>query len=59
MTSFAIRFALASPQVASVVVGLNTPEQTDGILSAVEQDFPDVEVVRKAQELWRSGFGLA
>ena len=59
MTSFAIRFALASEMVASVVVGLNTPEQTDGILAAVEKDFPDMEVVRKAQELWRSGFGLA
>lgn len=30
MTSFAIRFALAPPIVASLVVGLNTPEQVQG-----------------------------
>ena len=58
MTGFAIRFALAAPVVASVVVGLNTPEQTDGVVAAAEADTPGMETVSRAQELWRSGFGL-
>jgi aryl-alcohol dehydrogenase-like predicted oxidoreductase len=59
MTRFAIRFALASPVVASVVVGLNTPEQVDGVVSALEGELPGPETVKKAQELWQSDFGLA
>jgi aryl-alcohol dehydrogenase-like predicted oxidoreductase len=59
MTRFAIRFALASPVVASVVVGLNKPEQVDGVLSALEGELPGLETIKKAQELWRSDFGLA
>ena len=58
MTRFAIRFTLAAPIVASVVVGLNTVEQVDGILAAVEGDFPSMKTVKKAQGLWRSGFGV-
>ena len=58
MTRFAIRFTLAAPPVASVVVGLNTPEQVDGIVAALAEDLPSMETVRKAQDLWRSGFGL-
>ena len=58
MTSFAIRFALAAPVVASVVVGINTPAQAAGVVAAVEQDTPSAEVVARAQDLWRSGFGL-
>jgi len=58
MTSFAIRFALAAPVVASVVVGLNTPAQVDGILAAADGPYPSMETVKKAQALWRSGFGL-
>jgi len=57
MTHFAIRFALAAPIVASVVVGLNTVAQVDGIIAAVEADFPSMATVKKAQDLWRSGFG--
>jgi aryl-alcohol dehydrogenase-like predicted oxidoreductase len=56
MTRFAIRFALAAPVVASVVVGLNTPEQVDGILDAADGPFPSPDLVAKAQRLWRSGF---
>ena len=56
MTSFAIRFALAAPIVASLVVGLNTPEQAEGVVAAAEKDFPSMETVAKAQELWRSDF---
>jgi len=58
MTSFAVRFALAEPIVASVVVGLNTPEQVDGVIAAAEGDFPTRDVMKKAQELWRNDFGL-
>ena len=58
MTSFAIRFALAAPLVGSVVVGLNTPKQVAGLVAAVEEEFPHVETVAKARELWASGFGL-
>jgi aryl-alcohol dehydrogenase-like predicted oxidoreductase len=54
MTGFAIRFALAAPVVASVVVGLNTPEQVEGIVAAADGDLPSMETVAKAQELWRS-----
>ena len=53
MTNFAIRFALAAPVVASVIVGLNTPEQVDGIVAAVEGDFPPFEIVNRARELWQ------
>ena len=58
MTSFAVRFALAAPIVASVVVGLNTPEQVEGIVAAVEEDLPSPDIVGKARKLWESGFGL-
>lgn len=57
ITSFAIRFALASPVVASVVVGLNTPEQVEGIVAAADGDLPSMDAVARAQELWRSGSG--
>jgi aryl-alcohol dehydrogenase-like predicted oxidoreductase len=55
MTAFAIRFALAEPVVASLVVGLNRPEQVDGIARAIEGPSPSRQVVRRAQELWRAG----
>lgn len=58
MTGFAIRFALASPLVASVIVGLNSPAQTEGIVAAIDKDFPDPAIVGKAYDLWKSGFGL-
>jgi aryl-alcohol dehydrogenase-like predicted oxidoreductase len=56
MTAFAIRFALAEPLVASLVVGLNRPEQVDGIARAAEGPCPPRDVVRRAQELWRAGW---
>ncbi len=55
LTAFALRFALAEPVVASLVVGLNRPEQVDGIAEAVEGSPPSRELVRRAQELWRAG----
>jgi aryl-alcohol dehydrogenase-like predicted oxidoreductase len=58
MTGFAIRFALASPVVASVIVGLNSPAQVEGIAATVEKEFPDPSVVGRAYDLWKAGFGL-
>ncbi len=58
MTSFAIRFARADPVVASVVVGLNTKEQVEGIVNAADDDLLSVDVVDKAKALWRSGYGV-
>jgi aryl-alcohol dehydrogenase-like predicted oxidoreductase len=46
MTVFAICFALAGPVVASLVVGLNRPEQVDGIARAVEPS-PSQQMVRR------------
>jgi len=58
MTAFAIRFALASPLVASVIVGLNTPAQVEGIAAAVEGDLPSPRLVARVFELWKRNFGL-
>ncbi|HTU02896.1 MAG TPA: aldo/keto reductase [Candidatus Sulfotelmatobacter sp.] len=55
LTSFALRCALAAPVVASLVVGLNRPEQVDGIVQAIEGPCPPPEMVRRAQALWRAG----
>jgi aryl-alcohol dehydrogenase-like predicted oxidoreductase len=58
MTHFAVRFALASPLVGSVIVGLNSPAQVEGIDAAVAGDLPDPSLVKRAFNLWKSGFGL-
>jgi len=58
MTGFAIRFALSSPLVGSVIVGLNSPDQVAGVAAAVEGDLPDPSLVARAFDLWKSGFGL-
>jgi aryl-alcohol dehydrogenase-like predicted oxidoreductase len=55
MTAFALRVALAEPVVASLVVGLNRPEQVDGILKALDRPLLSREVVRRVRELWRAG----
>ena len=58
MTGFAIRFALASPVVASVIVGLNSPTQAEGIAAVLDAPIPDPSVVTRAYDLWKAGFGL-
>ncbi|MBT3361135.1 MAG: hypothetical protein HN403_16055 [Rhodospirillales bacterium] len=58
MTGFAIRFALAAPIVASVIVGLNSPKQAEGIIAAAEKKLPSPRVVTKAFELWKSNFNI-
>jgi aryl-alcohol dehydrogenase-like predicted oxidoreductase len=55
MTAFALKAALAAPVVASLVVGLNRPEQVESTLKAIEGPAPSRDVVRRAQELWRAG----
>ena len=55
MTAFALRIVLADPIVASLVVGLNRPEQVEGVVQALEGPSPSVDVVQRAQELWRAG----
>ena len=54
LTSFAVRAVLASPVIASIIVGMNTPEQVHGLVAATEQDFFSVEVIEKARALWRT-----
>jgi aryl-alcohol dehydrogenase-like predicted oxidoreductase len=58
MTGFALRFALASPVVASLIVGLNSPEQVEGTVAAVEAPLPSPRIVSRAFELWKTGFGV-
>ena len=55
MTAFALRVVLAEPVVASLVVGLNRPEQVDGIVEALDGPPLSREVVRRARELWGVG----
>ncbi len=60
-SSFAIRFSLADPRITSTVVGINTPEQLREALTAVEQDLPGSDLVRKAHEIcstYRERFGV-
>ena len=56
MTGFALRCALAAPVVASVIVGLNTPEQVDGLAGAVEAAMPGADVLERARDLWRADY---
>ena len=52
-TAFAVKFALCHPIVASLIVGLNTPEQVDGVLDAADGNYPDLKVFEKALEIFR------
>ncbi len=59
MTAFAIRFALAHPRVGSVIVGLNSPAQTEGIVGALDRPALPADVVDRALDLWRRNFDLS
>lgn len=52
LTDFSIRFALASPVVGSVIVGLNTVEQVDGLIAAADGATIDTELVRDVHTIW-------
>lgn len=59
MTRFALRFPLFSPTVASVITGLNTEAQVDEAVAALDGVEVRPDLVKRAQDLWRSGFGTA
>ena len=40
-TAFAVKFALCHPVVTSLIVGLNSPEQVDGVIDAADGEYPD------------------
>jgi len=52
-TEFAIKFGLCHPIVASLIVGLNSIEQVDGVLDAADGDYPDLRVFNRALEVFR------
>ena len=54
ITNFAIRFALASAVVGSVIVGLNTIEQVDGLIAAAADAEIDTALVEDVHALWKN-----
>lgn len=52
-TDFAIKFSLCHPVVTSLIVGLNSVEQVDGVLNAANGDYPDRAVFDKAFNIYR------
>ena len=55
MTAFTLRAALAESVMASLVVGLDRPEQVDRILEALDGPPLSREMVHRAREPWRAG----
>ena len=53
-TAFAIKFALAHPIVTSLIVGLNSVAQVDGVLDAADGNYPDRTVFKKALDVFRT-----
>ena len=58
LTSFAIRFSLASSLIPSVAVSLNTPDQVDQIAAFLEEPLPAGTVVDRAWGMWKKHHGL-
>lgn len=52
-TDFAIKFSLCHPTVTSLIVGLNSVEQVDGVIDAANGEYPDRAVFEKALEIFR------
>jgi aryl-alcohol dehydrogenase-like predicted oxidoreductase len=52
-TDFAIKFGLCHPIVTSLIVGLNSVAQVDGVLDAADGNYPDRSVFEKALEIFR------
>jgi aryl-alcohol dehydrogenase-like predicted oxidoreductase len=52
-TDFAIKFSLCHPIVTSLIVGLNSVQQVDGVLDAADGNYPDHSVFEKALEVYR------
>ena len=53
-TQFAIKFALSQRVVTSLIVGLNTPEQVDGVLDAADGDYPDQQVFDQVLDIFEA-----
>jgi len=53
MTRFALRFPLAHPGCASVIVGINTVEQARMLASMTDDVTPDTDLVRRVEAFWR------
>jgi aryl-alcohol dehydrogenase (NADP+) len=52
-TDFAIKFSLCHPIVTSLIVGLNTEEQVDGVLDAADGNYPDLKTFEKVLSIYR------
>jgi aryl-alcohol dehydrogenase-like predicted oxidoreductase len=52
-TDFAIKFSLCHPVVTSLIVGLNSVEQVDGVLAAADGNYPDHSVFEKALAIFK------
>lgn len=55
MTRFALRFPLCSPLVASIIVGLYTPQQVEAVTGMMDGIELRPELVERAMALWRDG----
>lgn len=56
MARFALRFPLFSPVVASMITGLNTEDQVQDAVAALDGVTPRPELFERAHRLWQSGF---
>jgi aryl-alcohol dehydrogenase-like predicted oxidoreductase len=52
-TAFATKFALIHPMVTSLIVGLNSVEQVDGVLDAADGNYPDRSLWDKALSVFQ------
>ena len=56
LTDFAIRFSIAHPLIASAIVGMNTPEQVEILVAAVDGPLPPPETMKRMFARWKAGF---
>lgn len=56
MTTFALRFPLFSPLVASMITGLNSETQVEQAVAALDGVEPRPDLFARAYELWKSDF---
>ena len=52
-TEFAIKFSLCHPIVTSLIVGLNSVEQVDGVLNAADGEYPDGALFDKVLQIFQ------
>lgn len=51
-TDFSIKFSLCHPLVTSLIVGLNTEKQVDGVLDAADGNYPDLNTFEKLLSIY-------